>query len=68
MLSYGFCEISKNTFFTEHPQTTASVNPEFSLMKSGQYMNMFEKRDFFAKFPLYHKLESCWKSKSPNSE
>ena len=69
MLSYGFCEISKNTFFTEHAQTTAPVNPEFSLIKSGQYMNMFEKILFFSQNLVYiNKLESCWKNKSPNSE
>ena len=25
MFSFGFCEISKNTLFTEHLRTTASV-------------------------------------------
>ena len=25
MFAYEFCEISKNTFFTEHQRTTASI-------------------------------------------
>ena len=43
VFSCGFCEISKNTFFTEHLWTTASVSISFSLWKWDMEIHAFLK-------------------------
>ena len=43
VFSYEFCEISKNTFFTEHLWTTASVQTGLSQRKSNLRLTFFSQ-------------------------